>query len=287
MKFSCKKQFKKAITTYAIAERKVINFAKDDGQRVRAKCDWESCPWVCLLSKNSRSDSWQIVTFDNLHACPPRRDSRLVTSVRIAEKYGNFIAANPSWPIAHMKATVQEEMFVDASVSKLKRAKWLVMKKKFDSAKGQYQKLFNYQLELLRSNPGSTMVVNREVGMDPPVFKRMYICLDACKKGFTAGCRRVVGLDGCFFKGATNGELLCAIGRDANNQMYPLAWTVVAKENNEEWDWFLDLLCGDIKVGTGAGWVFISDQQKVGINSLICFVLTYFLLCQLPLHLSD
>ncbi|EEE63543.1 hypothetical protein OsJ_18359 [Oryza sativa Japonica Group] len=191
MKFSCKKQFKKAITTYAIAERKVINFAKDDGQRVRAKCDWESCPWVCLLSKNSRSDSWQIVTFDNLHACPPRRDSRLVTSVMIAEKYGNFIAANPSWPIAHMKATVQEEMFVDASVSKLKRAKWLVMKKKFDSAKGQYQKLFNYQLELLRSNPGSTVVVNREIGMDPPVFKRMYICLDACKKGFTAGCRRV------------------------------------------------------------------------------------------------
>ena len=207
----------------------MINFAKDDGQRVRAKCDWESCPWVCLLSKNSRSDSWQIVTFDNLHACPPRRDSRLVTSVMIAEKYGNFIAANPSWPIAHMKATVQEEMFVDASVSKLKRAKWLVMKKKFDSAKGQYQKLFNYQLELLRSNPGSTVVVNREIGMDPPVFKRMYICLDACKKGFTAGCRRVVGLDGCFFKGETNGELLCAIGRDANNQMYPLAWAVVAK----------------------------------------------------------
>nr|XP_015646696.2 uncharacterized protein LOC107278277 [Oryza sativa Japonica Group] len=234
MKFNCKKQFKKAITKYALAEKKVINFIKDDGQRVRAKCDWHNCPWVCLLSKNSRSNSWQIVTFENLHACPPRRDSRLVTSVRIAEKYGNFIAANPSWLLAHMKAIVQEEMFADASVAKLKRAKWLVQKKKFEATKGQYQQLYRYQLELLRSNPGSTVVINREIGMVPPVFKRIYICLDALKKGFIAGCRKVVGLDGCFFKRATNGELLCAMGRDANNQMYPIAWAVVAKENNEE-----------------------------------------------------
>lgn len=162
-----------------------------------------------------------------------------------------------------MKATVQEEMFGEASVPKLKRAKAMVMKKAMDATKGQYQKLYNYQLELLRSNPGSTVVVNREIGTDPPVFKRIYICLDACKRGFVDGCRKVVGLDGCFFKGATNGELLCAIGRDANNQMYPIAWAVVHKENNEEWDWFLDLLCSDLKVLDGTGWVFISDQQKV------------------------
>ncbi|KAF0900215.1 hypothetical protein E2562_028697 [Oryza meyeriana var. granulata] len=162
-----------------------------------------------------------------------------------------------------MKAIVQEEMFADVSISKLKRAKALVMKKALDASKGQYQKLYNYQLELLRSNPGSTVVVNREVGLDPLVFKRIYICLDALKKGFLAGCRKVIGLDGCFFKGATTRELICAIGRDANNQMYPIAWAVVHKENNEEWDWFLDLLISDLKVGDGEGWVFISDQQKV------------------------
>lgn len=197
-----------------------------------------------------------------MHA-PPRRDNKLVTSRRTAEKYGKFIFANPSWNLAHMKATVQEEMFADASIGKLKRAKQLVMKAALDATKGQYQKLYSYQLELLRSNPGSTIVVNREVGMDPPVFKRIYICLGALKKGFLAGCRKVIGLDGCFFKGATNGELICALGRDANNQMYPIAWAVVHKENNEEWDWFMDLLSSDLQVGDGEGWVFILDQQKV------------------------
>ncbi|BAS99978.1 Os07g0137500, partial [Oryza sativa Japonica Group] len=68
MKFNGKKQFKKAMTRYVLAEKKVVNFMKDDHKRVRVTCDWDSYPWVCLLSKNSRSDSWQIVTYESLHA---------------------------------------------------------------------------------------------------------------------------------------------------------------------------------------------------------------------------
>lgn len=242
MKFRSKKQFKKAIIRYGLAERRVIVFIKDEPKRVRAICDWEHCPWVCLLSNNSRSESWQIVTYKDYHTCPPRRDNKLVTARRIAEKYEKFIMANPGWNFTSMKETVQEEMFVDVHISKLKRAKAIVMQKAMDALKGQYQRLYDYQLELLRSNPGSTVIVVKELEVEPPTFQRIYICLDALKKGFLAGCRRVIGLDGCFFKGATSGELLCAIGRDANNQMYPVAWAVVERENNESWDWFCDLL---------------------------------------------
>ena len=96
----------------------------------------------------------------------------------------------------------------------------------------------------------------------------MYVCFDACKKGFLAGCRKVVGLDGCFFNGATSGEQLQAIGRDGNNQMYPIAWAVVDKENNMNWDWFCDLPFRDIQVGDGKEWVFISDQQKDILNAV-------------------
>lgn len=66
-----------------------------------------------------------------------------------------------------------------------------------------------------------------------------------------------------FFQSTTNGELLCTIERDANNLMYPIAWAVVEKENNDSWDWFCDLLFRDLEVEDGQGWVFISDQQKV------------------------
>ena len=185
----------------------------------------------------------------------------MVTGRRIVERCEKMIRANPTWSLEAMKVTVQEEMFADVSIATLKRAKKIVLQKMLDATKGQYQRLFDYQLELLRSNPGSTVIVKVQERM--PIFERMYICLDACRKGFLAGCRKVVGLDGCFFKGATNGELLCAVGRDANNQMYPIAWAVVEKENNDTWNWFCDILFRDLSVGTGEDWVFISDQQKV------------------------
>jgi hypothetical protein len=100
------------------------------------------------------------------------------------------------------------------------------------------------------------------------VFERFYVCFDACKKGFLVGCRKVIGLDGCWFKGSNTGQLLCAIGRDANNQMYPIAWAAVATETYDSWYWFLGLLQKDLNINIGGdGWVVISDQQKVHSKS--------------------
>ena len=110
MKFSGKKQFKKAIIKYGLAERKVIKFIKDEADRVRAKCDWPTCPWVCLLSTNSTTSSWQIASFKNKHTCPPRRDNSLVTARRIAEKYEKMIMSNPTWRLDSMKAIVQRNV---------------------------------------------------------------------------------------------------------------------------------------------------------------------------------
>jgi transposase-like protein len=138
------------------------------------------------------------------------------------------------------------------------------MEKLIDSTNGEFSRVFDYHLEIVRSNPGSRVAVelNPDV-VDKPVFARMYVCFEACMKGFLAGCRKVVGLDGCFLKGAVSGQLLCAIGRDANNQMYPIAWATVERENYDSWYWFLALLQKDIQINNnGEGFVIISDQQK-------------------------
>lgn len=130
-----------------------------------------------------------------------------MTSVVIARKYFKQIRDNPTWKVEKMQEAVLEDLLADVSISKCKRAKKLVMDKIIDSTNGEYSRVFDYHLELIRSNPGSTVAVT----LDPeqttkPVFQRMYVCLDGCKKGFLAGCRRVVGLDGCFLKGAVHSE---------------------------------------------------------------------------------
>ncbi|GJT44658.1 multidrug resistance-associated protein 5 [Tanacetum coccineum] len=52
------------------------------------------------------------------------------------------------------------------------------------------------------------------------------------------------------------------MGRDANNQMYPIAWVVVRVENADNWGWFLHLLHDDLSLNDGNGITIISDSHK-------------------------
>ena len=265
MAFRSSRQFKKAVVKYGIATHKHIKFVKDEKKKVRAMCSWKGCKWLIYDSITSKSNWFKVVTFVDEHTCPPRRDNKLVTSNVIAKHYYSEIKDNPTWKVGLIKKAVLKDLLADVSIAKCKRAKSLVLKAALDSMKGEYTRVYDYQAELLRSNPGSTVVVCLDPEIeDRHVFERFYICFDALKKGFKAGCRRVIGLDGCWFKGANNGQLLCAIGRDGNNQMYPVAWAAVATETYESWYWFLGLLQKDLDICNGGeDWVVISDQQKV------------------------
>nr|GEV34751.1 splicing factor [Tanacetum cinerariifolium] len=83
--------------------------------------------------------------------------------------------------------------------------------------------------------------------------------------GWLDGCRRILGLDGCFLKHTCRGELLTAMGRDANNQMYPIAWAVVKVENIKNWSWLLSLLHDDLNLQQGTGLTLISDSHKMSL----------------------
>ena len=55
--------------------------------------------------------------------------------------------------------------------------------------RAQYARVYDYAMTVRKYNVGSSVFVkvNNE---DPekPVFERLYMCLDACKKGFLEGC---------------------------------------------------------------------------------------------------
>ncbi|KAI3511151.1 hypothetical protein L1887_18295 [Cichorium endivia] len=93
-------------------------------------------------------------------------------------------------------------------------------------------------------------------------FSKFYVCFDGLKKGWRSGCRRIINLDGCFLKGLCSGELLSAVGRDANNQIFPIAWAVVCVENKQNWKWFLENLADDLHLESGLSVSLMSDQHK-------------------------
>jgi len=50
-----------------------------------------------------------------------------------------------------------------------------------------------------------------------------------------------------------------AVGRDANDSMYPIAQGLRLRENREMWTCFYGLLKKDLNIGTGEGWTIIFD----------------------------
>ncbi|KAI9079187.1 hypothetical protein K1719_038792 [Acacia pycnantha] len=58
------------------------------------------------------------------------------------------------------------------------------------------------------------------------------------------------------------GHLLSAVGKDANNNMYPIAYAIVESECKDSWNWFMTLLFEDNGSCKDKGWVVMSYMQK-------------------------
>ncbi|XP_062112870.1 uncharacterized protein LOC133824026 [Humulus lupulus] len=175
------------------------------------------------------SSTFVIKTYVGEHRCSRKPHNRFATSKWLSKKYLNEFKSNDKW------STYEE----------------------------QYAALWDYAEEIKYTNKGSTVEFLTESGDNGrPRFKRMYICFSGLKEGFSAGCRPVIGLDGCHIKGPHPGQLLTAIGIDANNGMYPVAYAVVEIESKDSWSWFLNCLRNDLKIENSNHWTFITDKQK-------------------------
>ncbi|KAK5771744.1 hypothetical protein PVK06_047986 [Gossypium arboreum] len=124
--------------------------------------------------------------------------------------------------------------------------------------KAQYANIYDYLLELKRSNLSTTIICK----LDRRLFQRLYVCLEECKFGWLTSCRRIIGLDGCWLKGYYDEHLLTVVGVDAYDCIYPVAFAVVESENKQSWFWFLELLQRDLEIDNSYNICFMSNKQK-------------------------
>ncbi|CAH9069221.1 unnamed protein product, partial [Cuscuta epithymum] len=272
MLFENGRQFKSAMIKYAIHEKKDIRFVKNEPERVRLKCA-PNCPFRCTASWEKMLRCYQIKVLNETHICNTKFKLRLVSQKWVEETYEDKVLENPCLGAAELKDLIKAQHKINVSLSMVARALRGIQEKTKNAFKDQFRRIRNYAEECLKSIPESTVVIKTErvVPDGPCIFQRVYFCFGAVKKGFLEGCRKMIAVDGCFLKGQLKGEILTAVGRDANNQMYP--WAVVEIENNSSWTWFLQLLKDDLKIDRTDLWTIISDQQK-GLSNVIDQVLT-------------
>ncbi|GKU88161.1 hypothetical protein SLEP1_g2458 [Rubroshorea leprosula] len=265
MIFLSKKQLKMQFLHNLFICEKRQCVKKNDKKRVKVVCVDKRCNWVLLLSLDGRIRSWMTKTYRDEHTCSYSLNNRRVRSRTIARHFNKTrgISATIATQI-NIQQSIKEELHLEITMSRARTAKQLIIKEFEGNCEKEYKRLYDYRLELLKKNPNSIVAIDaRRPTLDSkPIFLRFYVCFAALREGFIAGCRPIIDPDGAFLKGPCKGQLLAAIRRDANNQMYSVAWAIVKSESTSTWTWFLEYLNSDLKIGDGQYFTFIFYQQK-------------------------
>jgi len=217
MEFSTLEPFKQGLKDFNIQQGRDFKWVKNDRVRVRARCKEENCKWEIYCAFHNARHSYQIKTFKREHTCGRVfRNSQEIEAWVIGKVVKKMRKMKHSDIVQYMKrkfGVTLEDCKVWRVITKTKE----IVE---ESEREQYGKLWDHCHELLKWNPGSTvkMEIISQAG-SPPVFHRLYICLKGYKDGFKEGYRPLIGLDGSFLKGYYGGQLLSAIGQDANKHI--------------------------------------------------------------------
>ncbi|GJR27170.1 hypothetical protein Tco_1103402 [Tanacetum coccineum] len=150
--------------------------------------DTITCPWSLQISKEN--NTWTCKTYKDEHTCLQTRQVKLLTDKWLSNQIEDIVKPNPKIPVKALKEQLQKKYQVGISIGKVKRARAASMMR----AKGDFTRQYSYLRDY---------------------------------RGFKEGLRELLGLDGCFMKGQYPGQLLTAVGIDANHGIYPLAYAIV------------------------------------------------------------
>ncbi|KAL9660775.1 hypothetical protein QQ045_025593 [Rhodiola kirilowii] len=262
LQFRNKQVFNKALRYYAVMKGFDFYYVTNGLEKVAAHCRNQACPWRVYASwykDGYENRSFMIkILVPHLQYCPHVFDNSKVTVKFLTEYYLDAFRKNTKWNDQAFHAHVKDDLKVNVHRMKCFRARHEALQILEGGVGEQFKILRQYCAAILKWNPGSTVVLKTND--------------DACKREFLAKCRPIISLDSCHLKGHYSGQIHSAVGRDGNDNMFPIAWAICEAETKDTWTWFIESLLLDIGMPKEHGWCFISDQQKCDLEtSQKCF----------------
>ncbi|XP_024015959.1 uncharacterized protein LOC112089210 [Eutrema salsugineum] len=238
--FNNGEEFKDQLLRYVLKTNYDVILDKWERNRLAAICTNEKCDWRIYCSFEKPKHKWMVKTYVDKH------------------NHGK-----------NSKARMLKQGVVGSFEVVCQKARRIALNFVIETQQDQFAMLWDYQKELHRSNER----IHAEITTIPlhdgkQRFDKFYVCFEPLRETWKRVCRPIIGLDGAFLKWELKREILAAVGKDADNRIYPIAWAIVKVEDNELWSWFVDKLKDDLDLGFGNGFTIISDMQKRLINAV-------------------
>ncbi|CAL8163946.1 unnamed protein product [Prunus armeniaca] len=139
-----------------------------------------------------KNDPHRIKTYQPKHVC---ERTKFATSSWLAQGFDEDLRDNPNMSVSDFMKIVRKNYDIDITANQFYKAKSRAKERIHGSIEEQYAKLWDYCEELKANNPGSTVLTKTDLRRDNP--------------------------------GTHPGQILYAVGIDANNGMYPVAFAMV------------------------------------------------------------
>lgn len=261
--FSSGEEFKKQVISYILKTRRNVVYDRWEKTKIGARCNGKGCPWRIYCSVDTPLNRWMVKVYENKHICHPTGRCKTIKAPVIADLMLEAMRKNPDMSGPMIQEEMRNRYNIIITVPQSQNARRMTLDKLQAECNEQFSRLRDYVVELKRSNIGTITEINTTRNLNGGhVFSSFYVCFDALRIAWKQNCRPIIGLDGTFLKHSLQGMLLTAIGRDPNNQVFPIAWGVVSGESNDNWQWFIHRLKEDLALGSGEQTTIISDMHR-------------------------
>nr|AAN04209.1 Putative retroelement [Oryza sativa Japonica Group]ABG65916.1 transposon protein, putative, Mutator sub-class [Oryza sativa Japonica Group] len=230
---------------YAIVHHRpyrVVNSAAN--RRYTIKCENPRCKWKVHATKRS-SGTWRISRVGKKHSCATAEGSgshRQLTSKFIANRLFNAIKLQPTLSASALALYIFEVFQYRVKYGKAWRAREEAMKLIYGEWGEAYVRLPTLLQAIKQRNPSMIYHIDthpdRVVNVDvvtKKIFMRAFWCFGPSIEAFKH-CRPVLAIDATFLTGKYGGALMTALSADAEDQLVPLAFALVEKENSRDWE---------------------------------------------------
>ena len=253
-----KESVKNAVKLWAMSTQREFRTKTTTPIQYSVVCTDPTCGSYVHASVGKYEVQWTVRTVVP-HTCV--RDGvleahRNLSSSLVASLLYREIVENVTIEAKFIQTSVRSKYHYNISYAKAWMAKQKALEMRFGTFLDSYHNLPSLLYTLQGRNPGTHVDI---VATDDDTFAhgqkvldRAFVAFGSCIHAFQY-CRPVLCVDGTFLTGKYKGQILTALGVDGNNQLVPIAFAFVEREDYQSWLWFLQQL----KVGV------VKDRPEV------------------------
>ncbi|XP_076932630.1 uncharacterized protein LOC143598249 isoform X2 [Bidens hawaiensis] len=244
-------EFQETLQRYAIANDFEFRLKKNDKNRVAGVCADEDCSWKFNAVWMPSTESFKIKTM-NVHTCEKESNNWLLNTIN--EK----LQESPHLTPKEIATGLLKDSRVESNRAEGFDGKLVSREQLHGSDNDAYNKLPWFSEKIMETNPGS---ISKLVVGENKRFKALFVSFYSSLCGFVGSCRPLLFLEATSLCSRYGEVLITANAIDGNDDFFPVAFSVVDVEDDNNWRWFLEQLKAVI-FNSQLPITFVFDREK-------------------------